>query len=211
MEGVSGTTSAVPNKPTGAASGNLLFAASFNDNGAAGAITLPSGWSSIVTTESGGLRATVSAKIAGGSEPSTYTFSRSGASFMTSTVTCFSGNNASTILNVAGAVWNVGTGSTQTASAITTTTANTLLVYFDFPNTGTAMSPPTGMTEILDAPSGFGYIAWETRASTGSTGTRAPASAPSVDYFCVLVAFEPEAVAAGWGPLLDFRRDRLVM
>lgn len=189
--GASGTTSAAPSKPTGTASGNLLFAAVLNDNAAGGTITLPSGWSSIVTFTTGSdLRQTVAGKIADGTEGSTFSFSRSGASFMAANVSCFSGNHASTIANAFGA-GNTGTSSTQTASAITTTTASTLLAYFGFPNTGSAMSPPSGMTEILDAPSGFGYVAWETRVATGSTGTREPASAPSVEYLCVLVAFEP--------------------
>lgn len=208
--GASGTTSAAPNKPTGAASSNLLFAGVFNDNSAGGTITLPSGWTSVVTFTGGGLRTTIAGKIADGTEGSTFTFSRSGASFITANVSCFSGNNASTLVNVNGS-GDVGTASSYTASAVSTTTASTLLAYFAFPNTGSALTPPSGMTEILDAPSGFGYVAWETRAATGSTGTRAATGGGSVDYFAVLVAFEPAAAASGWGLLLSTGRNRMVM
>jgi hypothetical protein len=89
---------------------------------------------------------------------------------------------------------NSATSQTSTGSALTTTVANTLLVFYmhDFGDTANNLTPPTGMTERLDvAP--LSYSATQAIAATGSTGTRTMTNnnGATTPFAAYMVALKP--------------------
>ena len=93
-------------------------------------------------------------------------------------------------------------GATSTGDAVTTTVADTLLVFFghDWADTGNDLTAPTGMTERLDvAP--LVYAATQDIAATGSTGNRTmtnnSSGAQQSPWATYMIAIKPPAVGGG--------------
>lgn len=105
------------------------------------------------------------------SESGSYTFTHSTASsvgWMGAFPGCIaSGTPLSATSNNTGV-----SGSTSTGTGITTTAANSWLLWLghDFADTTNNLTPPSGMTEIADLT--LLYVANELRASAGATGNR---------------------------------------
>lgn len=164
-----------------ASAGELLLAAVVFDKDL-GSVTAPSGWT-LVTELYSQDAATynwlqVYRKVAGGSEPSSYTWT-----FSTGTV-CSAGGilavaGANTTTPIDASATGRGAGTTWDAPSVTTTEANTLLVCFWGDATWPRLcTPPVGMTEWVDVEA-YGAtdyasleICTEVRASAGVTGTR---------------------------------------
>lgn len=162
--------------PTGLSDNDIMLAI-INANESSTTITPPSGWELVrsVTTPSITANMSVYWKRAS-SETGNYVFSVSATVRIVGAISAF--YNVITTGNPI----DVETGEAQSAdatavcSAIITTEDNTMLVYLaacDNTPSGT-WTPPTGMTEAVDtASTATVTIAYESRATAGSTGTRA--------------------------------------
>jgi len=148
----SGTTLTVT-KPSGTVAGDVLVATVMaRPSGVT--FTAPSGWVLVrSTTQSAGpsLRFVTYYKVAGASEPASYSWTLGGSSTSGAVggIGSFSGVSNSSPINAEGGN-TTPYAYTHTANSITTTSANTMVVSsHGFPSSS-PFSPPTGMTEFVD-------------------------------------------------------------
>ena len=127
------------NKPAGVASGNILIAAITQGNSA---ITAPSGWI-LIASSNNWSPSYVYYKVAGASEPANYTWTFSAGEFASGVITNFTG----TFCNSPVGARSVAVTPVYTASSITTSTANQMLVViFSGVSGNNTWSTPAGMT-----------------------------------------------------------------
>jgi hypothetical protein len=202
--------SATVTKPAGTVSGDLMIVLVFSDTDAnASFLTAPSGWSQSGTTKSvtNVGQSKVFTKVAGGAEPSTYSFGAddfSSGVFIAITVT---GQDTTTPVNVA-PTWNSSTTagqSSQVAPAISPTVANCLLIcgWSSANSTTASYTPASGMTEMQDSWSGWQFASADYQAltATGTTGTRtATGTAGGNGWTSVSLAIAPLVAAASTQP-----------
>jgi type II secretory pathway pseudopilin PulG len=214
--GSPGTNSLTIDRPAGLVAGDVMLAQLTVRNNicGAGGNTPPAGWVLITTSPvstNGCLNSgtTISQavyyKVAGGSEPATYTWNfNSGRS--TLGLAAFSGVDNTSPINVANG--QVNTSSTNiVAPGITTTVANTMLVGLFGHAHADAINPPAGMTELYDVASGAGpngatsEAANATQAAVGATGPRTATSTGNNDAVNIghLVALRPASGGSGGG------------
>jgi hypothetical protein len=167
------------------ASGDLLIAVmSWGDQTQtgidAGVIVPPSGWTSfgqVSTGVSENMRAGFFYKIAGPSEPSSYTFTVTTAE---TAAYAWAGYSGASIDAFAAVLDNVGSG-TSLAPSVSPTNANDLLVCFFAATTAQASGWPTSMYVDVSPQNSFSanvsqaYVAFAEQplSSSGATGTRA--------------------------------------
>lgn len=186
--------------PSGLADNDILLAGIFvGASGTAPSVATPSGFTALTgsptsVTDDGGFNGKLNVfwKRAA-SESGSYTFSHSAAS------------SQGLLLAISGAVTsgspidassnNTGVGKTSTATGVTTTVTNDLLVYIahDWEGAG-ALSPPSGFTEIFD---NLIYAASQIQSSSGASGnkTQTNANTASSPWAAWLVAVKPAAGA----------------
>lgn len=185
-------TSYVMTKPSGVVSGNLLVAALAVYDSTTVTITPPAGWSAAAPvarrTTGNVINIFTFYKIAGGSEPSTYTFTNSVSRYTVGVIARYTGANATTPIdtNTSG---NSGSGTTVTGTGITTTVANTRLICVTAGyNYGS--STPSGMTDRA-AFDGVNHFFDQVAASAGSTGNRTGTQGGSDSWVAVMFAIRP--------------------
>lgn len=149
-----GSTDLVVTAPSGVASGDvLLFVANTNDYTRT-LDTLPSGWTSLYNQEtSAGTNAEiwVAWKLAGGSEPGSYTFVFSDLFNGTACIAAFSGSDGEIHASEIAAVSAIQTGPYESIAPATTATASAgLAVAISAGRFSTSGAQPT-----LTAPSGY--------------------------------------------------------
>lgn len=175
-----GATSIACDKPVGTLEGDLLLAVvSARDNTASQSLTSPSGWTEIDQVVFGSIISGVWYKIAGVSEPSSYTWTildiGGQSEFASIAISRISGTDGTTPINV----WSKDTNATNTCPSITTTVDNCLLLTLLTNNgggSGRDFDPPSGYTEqwaIDSAGSGAEGQdgASKTGGAAGATGT----------------------------------------
>lgn len=120
------------------------------------------------------VRTTILYKVAGGSEPSSYTFNFTGSVITGGGVAAYTGVDTATPIE-ADDGGSLGNSTSPSSPSITTTTDDAMLLsFFTSKEPGSAMSPPGTMTERFDI-SGVDWrlsMADETLGVAGSTGTR---------------------------------------
>jgi hypothetical protein len=192
--GTTTNTSLVINKPSGVVQGDVMIVNIAQQSNNTTNPTLL-GWTLVDGRSLAGttLRyAAVLYKVAGASEPSSYTFTLgAGVNSAVGSIAAFSGVDATGGFLVGGGAGgpfdvNPGTISVQgsqtgvSATAITTATANAAVIMFgqaagSTPTwSGWNTTSPGTLTEIVDAQQAAGSsigIAWATKATAGSTGT----------------------------------------
>jgi hypothetical protein len=146
----SGTTTVTCNKPTGTVSGDVLIAswasrADITD----GNMTLPSGWVKATYLDADTPTIKVAYKVCGGSEPSTYDFVANTTIAHSVAISCYSGVNNVTPLDATPTTNSGTSGTTMTATGITTVTngAMTIACFANAVVTSTAITDPTDMDE----------------------------------------------------------------
>jgi hypothetical protein len=141
-----GATSLVINKPTSTASGNLLVAGISYSGGSNTTITPPTGWNLIRRTDnSTNIGMASYYKVAGGGEPTSYSWTLSSATRASGGIMRYTGVNTSDPINAsAGNSGNI-TATPRNASSATmnTTVNNTAIVGFYAIGNRTTFSPPT--------------------------------------------------------------------
>lgn len=208
LVGTAGTSWAVP-YPAGIAAGDLLVLHIVTNGGA---VTTPAGWTAVynetvLANPKGGLFIAVAAGTESGNLTVT-TASTTGNAMMFR----YTGVEAATPQDAAATSVSLDatTDTTVDLPAITTVTANTMLVYADGANSGTVtMTGPAGSTERVDqgtlAGTGAkaGALYDEAVAAAGSTGTRIITLSAGRAYWGVMLALRPSSGApvAGTGTL----------
>jgi hypothetical protein len=174
-------TSLTINKPTGTTQGDLLIAILSKDG--TGAINTPSGWTLINEgssgTGSGNIRLGVFYKVAGASEPSSYTITWSDSEQAVGAILRYSNFCTGNPINVSGSA--TGGSNTPTAPSVTTTVADTLVlrIYGADGDLGAGAGYPSGHTGRFSIESNSGSdtcsggAADRTQTAIGATGTAA--------------------------------------
>jgi hypothetical protein len=168
-----GSTGLVLALPPGTTSGDVLLAAVSLRNSSAG-IGVPAGWTQTINaSESGALRTVVYRRVAGGSEPASYTWTFSASTSAAGLIAAYFGVDTATPVEAADGYGN--SSSTQiTAPGVNTKTAGAVLVNVSSTAVTTVIAPPPGMTERFEQ-GGTGValsLNDEPRATVGATGIR---------------------------------------
>lgn len=166
-------TNTTVNKPTGTVDGDIMIAELFvGATGAAPTVTPPAGWTAIGTATLvndgsffGGFN--VYWKRAS-SEGTSYTFTHTGGS-SECLIASYSGCVTSGSPIGATSVNSGTTGATSTATSITTTSANSRVLFVQHGWDVGSVSPPAGMTERFES---LIYLADYLATSAGATGAR---------------------------------------
>src|SRR4030095_5919078 len=124
------STTATVNKPSGVVSGDLMVVGLMVENGKSTAVTVPSGWIAIAATDNGNNVTIFSYyKLAGGSEPASYTFTLS-----TSRRWAIGNNRLTGAYSAGSPVADVkganGSGTSVTAPSISPATSQSLVLCF---------------------------------------------------------------------------------
>jgi type II secretory pathway pseudopilin PulG len=196
------------NKPSGTAAGDLLIACFVSDGSwgtTLSAITFPppkpNDWKLIqggAANPSGNTPCFgVWYKIAGASEPATYTFACSSPQELYIAILRYTGHDPTTPIN-ASAIANSGGSTTPTAPNVTTTVDGCrILRAFGADDDDTPYTSPAGHVERYNGKSGTGSGtcggagADVTQTSAGATGTAAFTQNASEEWMAVTVAIAP--------------------
>jgi hypothetical protein len=195
----SNTTSITINKPAGTLENHVMVAA-INYWGDL-ALTVPGGWTLISSQAivAGGGKLAIYYKVATSSEPTNYTWRVSTADYSQGIIATYSGVDTSTPIDVSATEANTSSTS-QTQTAVTTTAANAMLLYFlavddgvAYPNNSLTATPPSGMTERADF-----WLTWKwmyfsdvLQASAGTTGTKTATLSVARASASAIVALKP--------------------
>ncbi|MDP8903732.1 MAG: hypothetical protein M3N29_00185 [Chloroflexota bacterium] len=162
---------------------------------ASGTISAPEGWTAIRATElSGTVNQATFWRLAGSSEPGSYTFTTPGTARNAVGIVAYSGVHASTPINAHNAAAGIGT--TATAPSVTTTVANTRLLTL-FMIRQVNGSTPDGMNVLWKVASAGGAGAAtadgydQVIAASGATGSRSSSWTGSVDWIAHSIALRP--------------------
>jgi len=161
----------------------------------------PSGWTLVRLDISGFvMRQAVYYKVATASEPTSYTWTWSGAQAAAGGILAYTGADTVSPIDVQnGAVSSTSSGKTIVAPSVTTTGAGDMLVGFFGVANNTSVAPPTNMTERFDVVSNAGTYPVVCEASdqllgaAGPTGDRTATSGTTGWSIGQLVALRPRA------------------
>lgn len=200
-------TGASCNKPAGTVSGDVLVAFLYFYDDPTGTVSaIPSGWSEITACRAEGGNAgafqyaiqRAYIKVAGGSEPASYTWTLSAADTCNIGIACYSGVDNVTPQDTTG-TGNSGTAANRVATGVTTVTDGAFIVVGS-----------TGYANALTG--GFGgmtnRVTWDTKSAiydqtispAGATGNKtATSAAETIIWLTALVALRPSGAAAATG------------
>ena len=169
-----GSTSIVVNAPTGVVSGDVLVAIVSSYSSANDTITGPTGWTRLATLKEGtNYVAVIDYKVAGGSEPTSYTWTTSAAYALNADISAWAGVDNTTPIDAHTEQDNT-TASTNVALPSTSpTNANDMwlaLLAVNDNATITFNAPPSGWTKAVA--DGFSNgIFYQLLSASGATGT----------------------------------------
>jgi hypothetical protein len=180
------------NKPAGVVSGDLLLAALEIDEDPI-TVTAPAGWTLIQDTRTGPgtpsvFHAQIWTKIAGASEPATYTFNTPASAYTDVALLAYSGVNASAPIDVI-AGRDAGVTAQPVTDSITTTGPNELLVtiFIDFDFGSWSAGP--GLTRRVN----FDSVTVQDgpQAAAGPTGTKTATNTSAGRMSAQILALRP--------------------
>jgi hypothetical protein len=180
--------------PAGTQSGDVMVA-HVAVHTAGNVITPPAGWNLVLRQDSPSAISTVSyVKIAGPSEPATYTWSFGTSAQASGGIASYIGVNTTTPVDVAHAQYNANTSNVDN-SGVTTTTANDMLVYAVGIIVQTTVNVPSGFTEVWrtgSRSSTTSEMSQETFSAIGATGTiHGTHNGGANSNITMLIALEP--------------------
>ena len=137
-------------------------------------------------------------RIAGAGEPSSYSFTLTGGAGVdiAGGIVDVSGGSVATPINASGSQSNGGPQSAVTAPSVSTTVANTLLLFGGACNEGVTYTAPAPMGEQWDVASGgssrvASEAASQQLSSLGATGTRVATASSSCRSVGLSIAVAP--------------------
>jgi hypothetical protein len=181
------TSSVVVTKPTGAASGDaltIMIAA-----GGVGTIVPPSGWTLLGSqTTVGAFLFAFYSRLLGGSEPSTYTFTSSGASAMLALAVDASG----TKLGYGQSAITTGTATTAFATSSITTfqPSSYILTIFQDITGAVTWTTPTGETNRIAVSGGAAND--QIQVTAGATGAKSSTASSTTSGIAFIVSIEEQ-------------------
>lgn len=189
--GNTGTVSSVTvNKPGNTVSGDLLIAFMGMTTSTARTWTQPSGWTE-VADQNATPNVAVSYKVAGGSEPASYTFTPSAGSVLYCVIVKISNGTYDTI-----GTFGTTTTSPLVAPSITLSSGPSLLLAFYLTSNASTdtLAIPTDMSLInyfkVSTVTPIALLAYQT-LSAGSTGTRSSATNSTARNAAIMVGVKP--------------------
>lgn len=172
------------NKPTGTVQNNVMIAAIAVRPDTA-TITAPSGWTFVRKDTNASAvpdQLNTYSMAAGASEPASYSWTISANTGVAGGILTFSGVNTAAPIDVSGGQQVTGTTTSIAAPSVNTTEVNTILVTAHCVTSsgiaGSAWTPPTGMTEVVDISTTSGAsgeslgINYVVQTAAGATGTK---------------------------------------
>jgi len=158
-------------------------------------ITPPDGWNLVLRQDSSSSIATATyVKVAGSSEPATYTWSFSAAGEASGGIASYIGVNTTTPVDAGNAQYNLSTSNVDNMG-VATTTPNDMLVYAVSTTVATTVNVPSGFTEVWSTSSGSSTtseMSQEIFAATGATGTiHGTLNGGANDNITILIALKP--------------------
>ena len=136
-------------RPAGVAAGHVLVAAIGSNYDTT--ISAPSGWTAVrQDVADKAVRQSVYVKVAGSSEPSSYTWILDGSRRVAGGITAYSGVDTAQPIDAVNAFVNP-VSTAVPAPDITTSVANAMVVQFVTVNSEGTLSPPAGMDEVWEA------------------------------------------------------------
>lgn len=186
-------------KPTGTAADDILIMNLYTEGGPPPTMTPPTGWTELTgagttnTVSTPDMRQQVYWLRAGGSEPADYTWTFA-ESWRAGQISAYSGGITTgdptdpESVNAAAAA-----DTAPIATAITTTVADTMVLYLHDCFDTRTVTPPTGMTERVEFT--LVYLAEVAQAVAGTTGTKTSTLSADSVWIAALTALLP-AVAA---------------
>jgi hypothetical protein len=160
----------------------------------------PSGWSLVRTDSvSGALRQSVYVKVAGGSEPVSYTWAlTSDWRRLAGGIVTYRGVDVSSPVVASGAIVGASPGTSVAAPSLDLDVAGTRLLHLVAVNAEGDVSPPSGMTERYEVASpnltqprdAIAQVSDAVQSGTGPTGVRS-AVAPSGVHIGAALALRP--------------------
>jgi 1,2-diacylglycerol 3-beta-glucosyltransferase len=188
-------TSLVMNTPTGTQQNDLMFVA-LGYNTAGGTITIPSGWTQTMSSGAFGTSLIGYRRIAGASEPPSYTWTFSSATSVVAWEGSYIGVDPTTPYDTANGAGQNGT--THSTASVTTTAPNDLLIA-GFSIAGLAtFTTPAGMTaegSVTVSPTNPASLAIfdAIQSAAGASGTRTSTSSVSGQSSNIMWAFKAVA------------------
>lgn len=191
-----GVSSNTTPKPTATTVGDLLVAFCSDGAGTSNGFTAPAGWTAGAVTGASGNGA-IFYKLAGGSEPADYTFTRPASSgvFVVSIVRISGANQTAPVADTS--VLGTGSGGSSSAAltGVTATAANTLLFQMlNISATGTTVTAPGGTTKVYDTNTAgtLRQVAGGTETvSAGATSTRTWTISGAPQWRGAMIAVNP--------------------
>src|SRR5216684_82069 len=185
-------------EPAGTTSGDVMVAHVIVRT-AGNTITPPAGWNQVLRLDSAAAIATATyVKVAGSSEPASYTWSFGTAGQASGGIADYIGVNTTTPVDASHAQYNSSTSNVDN-SGVTTTTANDMLVYAVGITLATTVNVPSGFTEqwsTSSSSSTTSEMSQEIFASTGATGTiHGTLNGGANSNITMLIALEPAPAA----------------
>jgi MSHA biogenesis protein MshQ len=192
----------VINAPGGTVSSDVLVASiAVRPNTAT--ITAPAGWTLIRRTDQAtGAQNSLAVyyKVAGGSEPSSYTWTLSANTGSAGGIESFANVDTSAPVNIDNGQ-TTANGLTHAAPSVNTTVTSTMLVTSHEFSSSATWTPPGGMTEVVDAasqtvPNTLGIsleVNYVIQSATGATGTKTATASNDADAGCAhILALKPK-------------------
>jgi hypothetical protein len=173
---IGNSMNAVVNKPTGTMQNDLMIIGIMYEKGNSETISSAPGWILIRRTDNGANCGMATYyKVAGISEPSSYSFSFSNGSKWSIGISRITGANITVPVDVSGG--STGFGSSVTAPSITTTSDKRLLLCFYTNKKFSTYNPSSGITEKYDRPNlsegtPSNMMAVTTQTTAGATGNK---------------------------------------
>ena len=191
-------TSLTLGRPEGTDAGHLMAASVVTSDGTA-AVTAPDGWNVLRSDAVPGmLRQTIYTKVAGPSEPPSYTWGLSKTSQVAGGVTTYAGVDTAQPVDAHDVTLNSSAGTAVTAPSITTTTSGARLIHFTAVNAEGTLVAPNGMVQgwlaaapISKTTDALAASFDATEPDAGSTGSRTATATEPGARIAVLLALRP--------------------
>jgi hypothetical protein len=189
-----GSSTLIIGLPAGTTSGDVMVAHVVVQT-AGNTITPPVGWRLVLRQDSNSSISTATyVKVAGSSEPATYTWSFSAAGEASGGIASYIGVNTTTPVDASNAQYNLSTSNVDN-TGVATTTPNDMLVYAVGITVATTVNVPSGFTEQWSTSSGSlttSEMSQEIFASTGATDTiHGTLNGGANDNITILIALKP--------------------
>src|SRR6266849_7268887 len=184
--------------PAGTTSGDVMVAHVIVRT-AGNTITPPVGWNLVLRQDSGSAISTASyVKVAGSSEPATYTWSFGTSGEASGGVASYIGVNNTTPVDASHAQYNANTSNVDN-SGVTTTVTNDMLIYAVGIIVQTTVNVPSGFTQVWSTSSSSdttSEMSQEIFAPAGATGTiHGTHNGGANSNITMLIALEPAGAA----------------